>query len=88
MADKPKQQSMPAGRQAQDIVNSARLWSITSEIGFKIAIPLVVFLLIGLQIDAVMQTKPLFMLVGMVLALASSAYLVYLMIKRVTEAQA
>ncbi len=81
MVDKPKDKS-------QDIASGVRLWSLASEIGFKIAIPLLVFLLAGIWLDRMLGTKPVFMLLAILLALASSAYLVAQMIKVAGEEQA
>lgn len=78
MVDKPK-------GQPTDVLSVARLWSLTSEIGFKIAIPLIAFLLAGIWLDNTLGTKPLFMLLAIVLALASSAYLVYQIIRQVNQ---
>jgi len=56
-----------------------RWWlaSIVGEIGFLIAIPLVVFLLLGRAIDTFFHCSPLFMLVGILLAIGTSTYIVY-----------
>ncbi len=80
MADKPKDQS-------QAVLSSARLWSLASEIGFKIAVPLVIFLLIGISLDKWLHTLPLFMIVGMLLSFASSSYLVYQIVVEVNREQ-
>jgi hypothetical protein len=47
------------------------------ELGYIIALPLVVFLLVGRYIDQQLQTKIFFTLFGMFLALALSTYIIY-----------
>ena len=56
-----------------------RLWlaSIVGEIGFLIAIPLVLFALLGRFLDQVFGSFPLFFLIGILLAIVSSTYIVY-----------
>ncbi len=80
MAVKPKKE-MTGNNLAEDI----NLWSIAGEIGVKLALPLVVFMLTGIQLDRYFQTTPRFMFVGILLAFSSSAYLVYTIIKRVNR---
>jgi F0F1-type ATP synthase assembly protein I len=81
VVDKPKDKS-------NDVASGVRLWSLASEIGFKIAVPLLVFMLVGIWLDRTLNSKPIFMLFGVLLALASSAFLVAQMIKAANEEQA
>lgn len=61
------------------------LLALSGEIGIKLAIPLLTFMLIGIWLDKKYNTLPLFMLVGAGLALADSTYMIYKMIKRVNQ---
>lgn len=51
--------------------------SIVGEIGFLIAIPLVIFALGGRAVDAALGSSPLFFLIGIFLAITFSTYIVY-----------
>ncbi len=50
---------------------------IALEMGYLIALPLVGFALAGVFLDTALNTKPLILLLGMVLAIAISTVLVY-----------
>ena len=55
-------------------------WSAVSlawEMGYSIAIPLVVFALIGRFLDKKFGTSPWLLLVGILLAIISSTYIIY-----------
>lgn len=56
---------------------------LLGEIGFVIAVPLVVFLLIGRWIDIRLQTNILFTLLGMGVSLATSTYIIYKKIQKI-----
>jgi len=46
-------------------------------IGFAIALPLILFILAGVAIDSWLHTTPIFILIGVVLALVVSGYQLY-----------
>lgn len=50
--------------------------SVVGEIGFLIAIPLIVCALIGRVVDSALQSSPLFFLIGILVAIALSAWIV------------
>ena len=56
-----------------------RWWlaSIVGEIGFLIAIPLVLFAIVGRAVDAIFGSFPLFFLIGILCAIICSSYIVY-----------
>lgn len=68
-----------------DLADTINLWSIASELGVKFAVPLVIFMLIGIKVDRTLQTTPLFMIAGVVLSMALSVYFVYDILKRVNK---
>jgi F0F1-type ATP synthase assembly protein I len=78
MADKPKDKMT-----GTDLAEQINLWSLAGELGVKFAAPLIVLMLIGIKLDRSMGTTPLFILVGIVMSLATSVYFVYDMIRRV-----
>lgn len=47
------------------------------ELGYSIAVPLVVFALVGRLLDKYLGTSPWLLLVGLLLAIVSSSYIVY-----------
>jgi ATP synthase protein I len=47
------------------------------ELGYSIAVPLVVFALAGRLLDKYLNTSPWLLLVGLLLAIVSSSYIVY-----------
>lgn len=51
--------------------------SLAWELGYSIALPLVVFALIGRWLDKKLETSPWLFLLGIVLAVSISSYLVY-----------
>lgn len=53
------------------------------EVGFVIALPLVVFLVIGVRLDRHFDTAPLFILTSLVVALAASVLGVVRIIRRI-----
>ena len=60
-------------------------WLLSGEMGLLIAVPLVVFVLLGIKVDRWLNTLPLFVIVGMVLAGAVSTVAVMRKVKRVTS---
>lgn len=56
---------------------------IGTEIGIKIALPLLLFVFLGVKVDKSIGTLPLFTILGILLALGCSVYLIWRMIKRI-----
>ncbi len=80
MADKPKNPTP-----GQNLADGINLWSLAGELGIKLALPLVVFMLIGIKVDHALHTTPLFIILGILLAMATSVYFVYDLIKRANQ---
>jgi len=62
-----------------------QLISLAFEMGYTIAIPLVIFALLGRFLDKKLTTSPLFLLVGMLLAVILTSILVYKKINRIIK---
>jgi F0F1-type ATP synthase assembly protein I len=63
-----------------DNKDNQRPWSALGfawELGYSIVIPLVVFALAGRLLDKKLGTSPWLLLVGLLLAIVSSSYIVY-----------
>lgn len=67
------------------LIMNLNLWALSGELGLLIALPLVVFVLVGIKLDRWLGTLPLFIIVGMVLAGMVSTIAVARKIKRVTS---
>ncbi len=72
------------GPKQPGMFTTLKLWGIIGEIGFLIAVPLVVLLFIGIGVDKLTGTKPLFTLVSLPIALLLSTLAVA---KKVRETQ-
>lgn len=59
--------------------------SLSLQLGFTIALPLIVLAIAGRVLDRIFETTPLFLLSGIVLALATSTILIYRKIKRILK---
>lgn len=63
----------------KDVKNDSS-WSAVSlawELGYSIAVPLVIFALIGRLLDKKLGTSPWLLLIGILIAIISSSYIVY-----------
>jgi F0F1-type ATP synthase assembly protein I len=60
------------------------VWALAGELGFIIAVPLVVFVIVGVKADAHFNTTPLFIIAGMLLSAVISTISVARKIKRLT----
>jgi ATP synthase protein I len=60
-----------------NIRNTFSAWALAWELGFQIAIPLVVFALAGRYADRALGTSPWLLVAGVVLAAGFTSYLVY-----------
>jgi F0F1-type ATP synthase assembly protein I len=63
-------------------MKKAELISLVFELGFMVAIPIVLLALGGRLLDKYLDTSPLFILVGIGLALCITTFLVY---KKITK---
>jgi F0F1-type ATP synthase assembly protein I len=59
------------------------VWAIAGEVGFLIAIPLVVLVLLGIKLDKYFATTPLFIIVGMLLAFVISTISIARKVKQI-----
>ena len=66
------------------VISFLTVWALAGELGFMIAIPVVVFVLLGIKVDTYFGTTPLFILVGMVVAALVSSIGVRRKIKEVS----
>lgn len=67
------------------VIKGVNLWALSGEIGFKLTLPLLIFMLVGIKIDKTFNTTPLFILVGLGVSMLSSAYLVYQIIQKINS---
>lgn len=65
--------------------NSGIGLSLVFELGYVIAIPLVVCALGGRAIDRIFETSPLFLLLGIFSSMIISAYFVYYKMQQITK---
>ncbi len=82
MADKPKSDTrvdVPGGGLGREV----SLLALSGEIGWKLALPLLGFMIIGIKLDRSLHTTPLLMLLGIGLSLTTSVILIARMIARV-----
>lgn len=68
------------------IVNSFSALSLAWELGYLITIPLVFFALLGRWADKTYHTSPLFMVIGLILALVVTSVAVYQKTVKLTSA--
>jgi F0F1-type ATP synthase assembly protein I len=54
-----------------------KVWSLAGQLGFSIAIPIVIFALIGRIIDKALGTSPFILLGGILLSIFVSSWLIY-----------
>jgi hypothetical protein len=59
--------------------------SLVGQLGFQIALPLVVFTILGKKLDNWLGTLPLFLLLGIGLSMFVSGYQIYKTIKKIGE---
>jgi hypothetical protein len=78
VADKPK-----AKMTGTDLAETINLWALAGEIGWRLAIPIVVLVLAGAKVDKELGSAPLGILVGIFISLATSVLLVGQMIRRI-----
>ncbi len=54
-----------------------KVWSLAFQIGYTIAIPIIVFALIGRFADKYLNTSPIFLLLGILISIFVSSFIVY-----------
>jgi len=59
--------------------------ALSLNLGFVIAAPLILFALLGRHLDKIWHTEPIFLLVGILLALLTSTFLIYRKIKDIIK---
>lgn len=62
-----------------------QLFSLATELGFIIALPLVALVVAGQWFDRLVGTRAVFTILGVFFALGISSYAIYLKIKRVSQ---
>jgi F0F1-type ATP synthase assembly protein I len=60
------------------------VWALAGELGFIIALPLVLLVLLGVKADAYFGTTPLFIIAGMILSAVASTISIARKVKRLT----
>ena len=71
----------PQNGKTQKVLNTTQLLGLVTELGFFIAVPLAILAFGGAFLDKSLSTSPLFLLLGMVLALCTSTYAVWMRIR-------
>jgi F0F1-type ATP synthase assembly protein I len=66
---------------SSQIVTAMTLSAIAGELGLVIAVPLIIFVIVGIRVDQYLHTLPLFLIAGMLLALATSTAVIARKIK-------
>jgi F0F1-type ATP synthase assembly protein I len=64
-----------------DVVH-VNVWALAGEVGFIIALPLVILVLVGVKLDTYLGTTPLFIILGMILAGVASTISITRRVKR------
>ena len=77
MQDNPRENSDEKGVAARDAQASFSAMSLAWELGYMIAIPLVALALIGRFMDNKLGTTPFLLLIGIIVSVAISSYMVY-----------
>jgi hypothetical protein len=83
---KPKEPVIPdTTKRNQPEINGWYLARLVGELGFIIALPLVILLLLGIYLDRQFKTEVLFTLIGIFLALFFSSFVIYRKIKEIND---
>lgn len=61
----------------KDKTNKVSVFSLAFELGYMVAIPIVVFALLGRLIDKKLDSSPWFLLLGIIISIIVSTYWVY-----------
>lgn len=78
MIIEPSKQVPPS----KSIIN---VWAIAGEIGLIIALPLVFLILIGVKVDRLLNTTPLFIIVALIFSMVISTITIVRKVKQVTK---
>ncbi|MDO8564845.1 MAG: AtpZ/AtpI family protein [bacterium] len=60
-------------------------WQLAGELGYTIAIPIVIFALVGRWLDNLYSTSPWILLAGIVISILLSSFLVYRKVSRILK---
>lgn len=77
----------PRHQETQSPEPAVRVWALAGEIGLLVVVPLIVLLLIGIRIDRLADTTPLFIVIGLILAFTTSIIAIARKIKRIQDIQ-
>lgn len=58
-------------------IKTFKVWSLAGQLGFSIAIPIVLFALLGRLADKAFGTSPFILLIGILLSIFVSSWLIY-----------
>lgn len=64
-----------------DKAKEFRAWALAGELGYTIAIPIVVFALLGRLADKAWGTSPWLLLLGILISIVASSFLIYKKVK-------
>ncbi len=67
------------------LVSRIRLISLAGELGFVIALPLVMLVLVGIKLDRMLDTLPLFIIVAMIVSMGISGLIITRKIRRLQQ---
>lgn len=82
---KPQPDTHPAAP-SKPLSIELNLFALSGEIGLQLALPLLVFMVIGIKLDRAHHSAPLFILMAIALSLSTSVILIARMIMRVNRA--
>lgn len=68
-------------------MNVLNVWSLVGEVGLIIVIPLIILLFIGLKIDSLLGTKPLFTFVSLPVAAIISVIVIRRKIRQLNQTE-
>ncbi len=60
-----------------------RVWSLAWELGYTIAIPIIVFALLGRFADKYLNTSPFLLLLGILISIFVSVFMLYKKVKEI-----
>lgn len=66
----------------KEAMNKAELISFAFEIGYTISVPIIILVLGGRLLDKAFATAPLFMIIGLLISVFSTGYIIYKKTKR------
>ena len=80
---KQNSQTKTPDNESGNKVNDFKAWSLAGELGYTIAIPIVVFALLGRFADKTWGTSPWFLLLGILISITASSWLIYRKVKEI-----